>query len=174
MDALDVAFAGVLTTFLLGVVGFVVTLVAGHADRRHARRLAHEERLFEKRSVVYEDLLANAEREKAAMERTYPFFTEGGSAPALPDPLSEEEWLRLRARLGAFASETVQNAADEYRKKGIAFFAQARSFRAMEAQGRDTRPDAYVESDRVRREAAELLERLATAVRDELTALDRE
>jgi hypothetical protein len=172
MDAIDVAFVGILTTFVAGLAGLLVTLVNGRADRRHARRLARDERLFEKRSAVYEDLLTNAEREKAAMERTYPFFVEGGSPPKLPEPLSDEEWWRLRARVAAFGSEPVRAAVDAYRKKAAAFFAQARTFRAMEAQGRDVRPDAYVESDRVRREAHALLEALASAVRGELASPD--
>lgn len=134
MDALDVAFAGVLTTFLLGVVGSVVALLSGRADRRHGRLLAQDERLFAKRSAAYEAMLAQAHREMAAMARTYPLLVIGKPLD-LPEPLSEDEWLRLRASVEAFGSHRVRAAGDAYREKVLSFFAQAQMYAAMERQG---------------------------------------
>ena len=55
IDALDVAFAGVVVTGL----GLVLGALNARADRRHARELALGERLFARRGDVYVDLLAS-------------------------------------------------------------------------------------------------------------------
>lgn len=166
MDELDVAFAGVVATGAIGVFGLFVALVNGRADRRHARQLAQDERLFARRSEVYEELLALTRLTMLAIQRTYPFMTVG-EPEAPPDPPDDAEYSRLMARVAAFGSPTVLAALDDFQRKTNEFGAEALVQRRVEA-----RPGGeadYPRMHRVREEAAELLEVLERRVREELT-----
>jgi hypothetical protein len=167
MDELDVAFVSVLATGALGVVGFLVTFFNGRADRRHARQLAQDSRLFESREDVYEEVLAQANRYMLTMERTYPII---GPQPDPPPPVPDEEWTRLAARISALGSGDVQAALRVFMEKGNGFVAQAKVFGMMEAQGRKVESDGYLEIERLRRETRSELDELAKKVNEELTA----
>jgi hypothetical protein len=166
MDELDVAFAGVLTTGFLGVVGFVTNYLTGRAERRHARQLAQDERLFEKRAAAYEELLTQAHRDMLSMERNYPML---GPAPAAPPEIDDLEWIALRSRILSYGSAEVLKRLDAYMEKVAGFIAVARTSKMMEAQGRQTPPEPYVELEQIRSEARELLKALANQINEELT-----
>jgi hypothetical protein len=166
MNELDVAFASVLTTGFIGVVGFLVTFFNGRADRGHARQLAQDARLFASRESVYEDALAQAHRDMLVMERTYPMI---GPQPDPPPPVPDEEWTRLSARMLALGSDDVQAALRALMDKGRGFAAQA-VFRMMEAQHRDVGAEGHIEIHQIRTEARDLFDALAKRINEELTA----
>jgi hypothetical protein len=169
MDELDVAFAGVIATGAVGVGTLLAAFFGGRADRRHARQLAQDERLFDSRVTLYEDALAQATRDMLAMDRTYP---EVGSQPNddPPPPVSDKEWTRLVARIGALASDDVHTALKTFMEKRLGFAAQAMTFRMMEAEGRKVAPEDYREIERLRKEASDQLGALADQINEELTA----
>jgi hypothetical protein len=166
MDELDLAFATVLTTGTLGIVGFLTTFFNGRADRRHTRRLAQDARLFESRVSVYEEVLAQANRDMLTMDRTYPMI---GPQPEPPAPAADEDWTRLSARISALGSDDVRTALQAFMETANGFAAQAKVFRMMEAQHRKAEPENYVEIDVIRKEARRLLNVLATRINEELT-----
>ena len=106
MDALDVAFAGVIVTGAVGVGAPFLNLLNGRADRRHERKLAQDERLFRGRSEVYVDLLTSAQEEMLRVERTFPILALS-DGPEPPEPMSDEAVTALTARIAAFGSERV-------------------------------------------------------------------
>lgn len=99
IDALDVAFFSVFVTLVSVGVGFL----SGYADRRHARRLAHDEWLSVRRGDTYVDLLDYTYRMVAHVDHYS--ASQGKVAP------SNDEARRMSARLTAYGSREVEAAA---------------------------------------------------------------
>jgi hypothetical protein len=110
IDALDVAFAGIVLTALSIVIGYVDR----RADRRHARELAHDEWLSVRRGDLYVDLLDYVYRMVAHVDHYS--ASQGKAAP------SNDEARRMQARLTAYGSPEVAAAALEVIRGSLAIY----------------------------------------------------
>jgi hypothetical protein len=133
--AIGVAFAGV---FVAGL-GLVVTYVNGHADRRHTRQLAHDERLFARRSDVYVDLLNFVFRQRDVVARTYRML-EAPGMPGPPPDLPEDEVRLLEARLVAYRSPDTFAVLESVNAKLQEFRYEVETLRALERAGQGREP----------------------------------
>jgi hypothetical protein len=170
-----VALAAAIGGPAVGIVTVVFAHYAGKESREqvgalakkqhgHERILAHDARLYESRSRVYEDLLADVHRDQLAMARTHPII---GPMPPPPPMLSDEEYLRLTARVAAFGSPEVLTALEAFTAKVRGFFAEAHTYDAMNLQQGHADP---MPMHNLRQEAGDRLKELEGLVRHELTA----
>jgi hypothetical protein len=165
MDALDVAFAGVVVTGVVGTLAPLFHWLTARSQRQHERQLAHDARLYESRSAVYVDLLTHAHRACFAMKRA-PSMGDQSGDPMLEAP-SDEEWSRLLGRVLTFGSDGVRAAAGAFEDATVVFWAL--SIDAEEAPtGRDEPMLLQRELDLRYGAALEALEALGRSVRADL------
>jgi hypothetical protein len=162
---LDVAFAGVVSAGLVGVLAPVMAWLVARANQQHERKLARDERVYARRSVVYEDLIAYLQRSMLVIHRTHPII---GPQPPPPEPPGEEELIRLQARVAAFGSEDVVDRLAESTRRRTSFHAHAFAYEQMRAHARDTM-QSRLDMDEARERAGQQLMEIERRVRDELT-----
>ena len=155
IDALDVAFAGV---FVTGI-GIVLGYLAGRADRRHARQLAHDEWLRIRRGDLYVDLLDYVYRTVAHVDHYS--ASQGKVAP------SNDEARRMQARLTAYGSPEVAAAAMEVIRGSLAIYG------ALTAPARPDGSTTFTELDMSLAEVMERQQALEALVSAELASLPR-
>jgi len=107
---LDVAFAGVVTAGVVGVLAPLISWRIALGNQQHQRDLVRDERIYASRSKVYEDLLVYLHRNMLVVRRTHPVT---GPQPPPPKPLDDDELLRLQARVAAFGSQAVLDLLTE-------------------------------------------------------------
>jgi hypothetical protein len=106
---LQVALAGVISTAVLGVSAPLIAWRVTVSQRRHERQLANDARLFDKRTVAYEDAVEFAQR-----------LALGIDADDLPatratfNALHGEEVPRLTARLLTFGTRAAASSFREF------------------------------------------------------------
>jgi hypothetical protein len=100
----------------------------------HEQRLARGERLFEKRSAVYEEMIGLLRRWHEQIAATEPsIFSLAGAPP--PEPPSPDEQRALNAKLRTFGSKDVADKYDEFMRSTLEFNAWALQVRtAIEVQ----------------------------------------
>ena len=135
----DVALISVITSGSVGIGGLVFGFwnakeerASRREDRDHSRRVAREERIYERRTEVYEDMLAQLEREVVICERTYPVL---GPAPEPPDNLTDDEWMRLKARVSVSGSLEVHALVGDFYDVGVQFTQGWRACQMLEQAG---------------------------------------
>lgn len=94
----------------LAVSATMLVAWIAHLDRKgdheHARTLAREARLQERRAVAYRDMLAMVFRAQVAVDQTLPLFERVPPPPRIPEP-SIEEQRDMEATVAAFGSGDV-------------------------------------------------------------------
>jgi hypothetical protein len=155
---------------VVALAGYLFNERRGNADRAstreitaeshaHERQLAQGERKYNDRREVYVDVLRRFLVEVQIIERTE---NEGElrESPAMPP---EDEWLDLRARVGAVGSGQVAEAFERFDSKVRDFHDHVLIF-----QHQMTNEDAVREA---RREAKEAYTRVEVLIRNELDTL---
>lgn len=114
----DTATISVITSGILGAGGLAFGAwnamkerESRSVDREFARSTARNERIEERRAELYVDMLSNLERDVFSFERIYPATSP---LPPPPDPLNDDEWMRLKARIAAFGSSEVVALVEEF------------------------------------------------------------
>jgi hypothetical protein len=187
-----VAVVGAISTPVVAIAGYVFNERRSHVDRQAARQLAedshdherqlaegqreHEaglrrsERLYAARRETYLDLLRTCLLLVERIELTEPIITTA-STPEPPEPPNDDEWRELRARVGAFGSTQVSEAADALYQKAGAFYSAVIGYRLNREHPSGDLPAAAERMTGLRSEVQLTLEDLQALVRDELENL---
>jgi hypothetical protein len=169
IDALDVAFAGV----VIAGLGLFLTALNARSDRRHAKELAHGERLFVRRGDVYVDLLASVYERMELIDRLYLLVEKGSPAPDEVDihRTPQGQMRLLQARLIACRSRTVAEAWDRVVEQTREFLVKAETLRTLHERGagKFLIADEYKKLGTVRDELWERVHFLEDRIADELT-----
>jgi hypothetical protein len=135
----------------------------------HERLLASGERLFEKRSSVYEQMVGMLRGWLEAVEATEPSIFSLAGAPQLPEPPSPDEQRALNAKLRTFGSKDVADAYDELAISMFEFSAWALQVRtAIDVQAAQVPREQLEAARKTVRAHVATIERL---VSDELATL---
>jgi hypothetical protein len=186
-----VAIVGAISTPLIALAGYKFNEIRSRDDRASARALAedshrHERELAEKqreheaqlrrserayndRREAYVDLLQHAMILVERVDLTEPIITFD-NMPEPPENPSVVEWRNLQARVTAYGSPTVGEAAETFYAKARGFFAQAGVYRMMKDQGGDFVGPAEAMAA-AREEVGMTFKQLQTLVRDDLAKL---
>jgi hypothetical protein len=167
-----IALVGVLVGLAGTIGGLLFAYFNGRAERAAAHKLARSGRLHAQRLDAYADLSAFLERERLYIERTEPQIVVGeGQAP--PDPLSDEEWIKLRGRVSVGGSATVEAAVEEAQTRAHGFAGAVLSYRGIVQEGGNAIQvnQSREQMDRARRRAIEVIEDAQRVMRDELADL---
>jgi hypothetical protein len=170
MTALDVAFASVVVTGIVGVVTPWVQWLIAKRTQEHEQLLARESRIHEDEARVCTQALHDGHRWVSYMNKFYEWQLNPDGPdpglPVLPDPLSEQE-LRRTAELSAFASQEVVDAYETLLRAGFRFITESPKSDLLRAGG-DAAQAALAASDQRREECQEALKELARYVRADL------
>ena len=124
LTELDLALAAVITTAILGIVGAVMTWLVAKQNRQHERQIAHDTRLYERRSTIYVEMLVDLRRQVRQFQRVSEWARALFTDPAAPAPNpgvvlpSDEETDQLRSRVAAFGSQEMVDLLSEFGEKG--------------------------------------------------------
>jgi hypothetical protein len=118
IEAAWIAGSSGLLGVLVGVTGTVIVGVAGFRNTSAATaavlRAARDDRIWDKKSAAYQDVMAGALRRRARLEQLLgAALTEDEPSERLEEALSgldEHAWYDLLGRLGTFGNETVIDA----------------------------------------------------------------
>jgi hypothetical protein len=177
-----VAVIGVIGTAVVGIAGYVFNERRSRDDRATQRELAegqraHEtqlrrsERAYEARRDTYVDLLRNCVVNLQHVQATEPLMTFKGD-PGPPELPPEEEWRDLQARVSAFGSRDVAEAADAFYDARGQFYRAVGTFRIMRDRATGAEMEKATASMMTAREEVNAaFVQLKTLVRDDLANL---
>jgi hypothetical protein len=112
LDTSNVTLAFSAVFVIVAVGTLLTTVLNARAERRHARRVAAEERAFNLRRDLYADVVEYLQLLEMWMTRTHPMFTPSPDPPELP---TDEAAARcLSARLIIFGSPDMKNASKSF------------------------------------------------------------
>jgi hypothetical protein len=172
MDTAVYTIAGALGGVLLGsgLSFFGQRSLAGQRERTE-RKLAHDARIYAKRSIVYEELLIARAKQLTTAAQMYP-MAEFGESPERPTGLSMNDSIELVARAHAVISPEVRAADDAMSKAFHEFRGMVASHVTQHLQKTGEKgidQDAYPIIEKQRELVAAAYEKLASAIRFELT-----
>ena len=134
----------------------------------HARLLASGERLFEKRSAVYEEMVGLLRLLWEEVVATAPQLTIAG-APPVPAGPSSDERRTMDAKLHTFGSKDVADAYEEFVTSVVEFHLVASTLRvSQEIPGADM---IWKQVDDMRNAMRDDLATIELLVSDELASL---
>jgi hypothetical protein len=115
--ALTTAQLGLVTTAVVGVAAALSPVGTAWATRNHERAIARSARLFDQPRDLYVELAAFLERDRMSIARTEPILTIGGEPLKPPPEVTDEDWIKMRARWVALASGHVHAGMLEASKR---------------------------------------------------------
>jgi hypothetical protein len=177
-----VAILGVVGTPVVAIAGYIFNERRGRDDRAAARELSegtrtHElqlrrnERAYDARRDTYVDLVRHCIVNVQVVQATEPIITfKGDQGP--PELPPGDEWRDLQARVSAFGSHEVGEAADAFYDAVRKFFSAAGAYRFM----RERAPGPEMEkltADMMgaRENVNAAFERVTVSVREDLASL---
>jgi hypothetical protein len=168
MNAAEYALAGTLGGVALGFVG---QAVLARQREQTERRLAQDARLSERRSALYERMLAAGRRQLTLIGHIHPLLEEGG-APAGPDDITLDEAIEIMGQIDIWSTRTVAEAHEAFTHSLRKFEGVVRTQRAIELQktGREDSigiGEPYVLIDTARTEVKDRYAELVVTVRHE-------
>jgi hypothetical protein len=139
-------------------------------QREHEAQLRRSERAYNDRRDTYVELLNHAMILVERVDLTEPIITYE-NMPKPPENPSPDKWRDLQARVTAYGSQEVGEAADEFYAKARAFFVAADVYRMVKNQ-----PGATFEQEgqamlAAREEVGRTFKRLQILVREDLANL---
>jgi hypothetical protein len=167
-----VAVVGIAAGVVGTLAGLVFAFFSARADRTQVRVLARSGRLHAQRLDVYAELSAYLERERLYIERTEPKATIGGGQDP-PDPLDEEDWLKMIGRVAIAGSDEVETAIKNAQQGASKFAGALGVHLAMARQGGTPiqQSEARQQMDDARDRAVAVIEEAQRVMRDELANL---
>jgi hypothetical protein len=143
VDGTSVAIVSVAVVGGTSVIATIAASLNGGADRRHARQLAQDARIFDFRRDSYVDIVGHLELLGRWIQVTEPIGTYPGmpSPPTLPT--DEAEGQQRLANLTVFASRRVYDAVLVCTKTFATFRMHLNTKRAIRAQVGGTNPESH-------------------------------
>jgi hypothetical protein len=109
MEAFVVALIGGLAGgTAAAILGWLVTLTVQGRQHGHDRSMAQEARTQERRAKAYEVVLEHVSRVEFWVSRTEPLI---GPVPEPPQPIADDDLIRINALSFAYASPEARRAA---------------------------------------------------------------
>jgi hypothetical protein len=132
-----------------------------------------DERIYASRSKVYEDLLVYLHRNMLVVLRTHPVV---GPQPPPPKSPSDDELLRLQARVAAFGSREVLDRLAKFGNDLSSFHAQASLYQRFRDGQEDPKTTARTgeRMQEARERAQQALPPIEQLIRDELAVDERQ
>lgn len=103
MDVIDAGAAAILGGVVGGTAGILGQVAASYLARSREREARNQERL----ERAYVEVMAAVNHTALTVSRTEPDFWFGPEAPKPPEPITDEDVLRLESLIGLFGSDEV-------------------------------------------------------------------
>jgi hypothetical protein len=174
-----VALAATIGGSVVGLAGVISNVVLAKlrqgqeldlADRQHVheRELARGDRLYERRALVYEQMMGVVATTMEHVERRNPMISFSNEPP-LPDEPSVDDQRAMQIKLRTHGSKAVGDAFHDWVQKVRQFQLNATAFEMVRDQRAPFTDEREVMDD-ARVEAREAADKLARLLADELAS----
>jgi hypothetical protein len=161
---------GLVTTAIVGVAAAASPALTAWANRKHEHDLARSVRLYDQRRDLYVELAAFLERDRMFIARTEPILTIGDEPLKPPSEVTDEDWIKMRARWVALASDDVQAGMLEASTKRNDFVGAVMVYKGT-PRGHANWPDARKQMDEARDAAYAAFDDVERTMNAELASL---
>lgn len=154
------ASLGMFGTLLAAYGGWAYAIHRDTAQRKHEWKLAHGQRLYERRAGAYEEIVTHLTRTEYLIAQTLPFM---GHSTQSPDPIgamspgdynayvqqAQENGARLIAKIVAYGSPRLKELMTGLSPIQAEFWANVATYRTANQMGQPT-TDYYVAAHKLR------------------------